>query len=127
MPELLLRKDNGEYVAARGTDSGELLTEGDSSDGGGEVSPPSAALNGKTTVTTAGARMALGAATAIKSVAVKAGTSNTGTIYLGNSNVSSSNGAELSAGETAAIDIDDLSKVYIDASSNNQYVTWIAS
>ena len=63
--------------------------------------------------------------TAIKSVTVRAKSVNTGLIYVGSSIVASSNGFQLSSGETVSIDIDNLSKVYIDSAVNEEGVSFI--
>lgn len=77
-------------------------------------------------VTTAGTRVQLTAtSTPILSVVIKAKTANTGTIYVGNSAVSSSNGFVLLAGDTVSIEIDDLSKIYLDASVNGEGITYL--
>ena len=81
--------------------------------------------NGVTTVTTAGTRVALSSSTSIASVTVKASATNTGYIYVGSSSVSSSNGFQLSARDAVSIDIDNLSKVYIDSSVNGEGVSYI--
>lgn len=83
--------------------------------------------NGSKAVATAGTAVALSTATTIKSVVVKALYANTGTIYLGSSSVSSLNGVELQSGDSVGIDIDDLAKVYIDASVSGEGVSYIAS
>lgn len=90
------------------------------------VSTPTTPYNGKVTVTTAATRVQLNANRAVKSVTIKAGLSNSGTIYVGDSSVSSSNGFELAAGDTVSMDISNLNVIYIDASANSQYVTYIA-
>lgn len=88
---------------------------------------PATVTTGKVTVTTAGTRVELiGSTTAIQSVTVKALSTNSGTIYVGNSGVSSSNGFQLAAGDTISLDLVDLSTVYIDASANTQSVTYLA-
>lgn len=93
-----------------------------------DITPLSSCGSGKTTVTTAGVRVALSSSTPISSVTIKACIANTGIIYIGNSTVTSSNGFELSAGDTISLDIDNLSDVYIDSSVNTQSVTymWVA-
>src|SRR5690606_10999760 len=64
------------------------------------VAAPSAIFNGQTTVTTAGTAEALAASQALTSgVTVKALASNTGVVYVGGSNVDSTNGFELAAGD----------------------------
>lgn len=90
------------------------------------LATPTAVLNGKTTVTTAGTRVTLAASTAVKSVTIKAALANTGTIYVGNSTVAASNGFELAAGETISLEISNLNTVNIDSSINSQSVTYIA-
>lgn len=82
--------------------------------------------NGKTTVTTAGVRVVLASSTSVKSITIKAATTNTGLIYVGNSTVSSSNGFELASGDSISIDISNLNILYIDSSTNSQSVTYIA-
>lgn len=81
--------------------------------------------NGKTTVTTAGTRVPLAASTASTSITIRALSTNTGLIYVGNSSVSSSNGFQLSARETVSMDLDNLAKVFIDSSVNGEGVTYI--
>lgn len=84
-------------------------------------------FNGKTTVTTAGTRVVLAASQAVKSVVIKALSTNTGIIYVGNSTVASTNGLQLLAGETVSLDIANLNTVNIDSSVNGEGVTYIAS
>lgn len=91
------------------------------------ISAPSTLLNNKVTVTTAGTRVALAGSTSIKSVSVKALSTNTGKIYLGNSTVASTNGMQLDAGDSATVEIDNLSKVFIDSDVNGEGVTYLAS
>lgn len=92
---------------------------------GVNVLPYSIVGSGVQTVTTAGTRVALASTTAIKSVTVRAKSVNTGLIYVGSSIVASSNGFQLSSGETVSIDIDNLSKVYIDSAVNEEGVSFI--
>lgn len=89
------------------------------------VSSPTTVYNGKKTVTTAGTRVALATTQTVKSVTIKALNANTGTIYVGNSTVASTNGLELLAGDTVNMDIADLATVYIDSSVNGEGVTYI--
>lgn len=95
------------------------------STGGSGPSTPTTVLNGKTIVTTAGTRVALAASTTCVSVTVKALITNTGLIYVGNSTVSSSNGLQLSAGDTISLDIANLSTVNIDAAVSGEGVTYL--
>ena len=69
---------------------------------------------------------------AINGVLVKAANGNTGTIFLGNSDVTAdsvdaTDGFELAAGESVFIEIDNANKIYAFASVANQGVYFIAS
>jgi hypothetical protein len=81
---------------------------------------------GKKAVTTAGTRVALASAQPITSVTVKALAGNTGTIYVGGSNVASANGFQLAKSESVSLDILDLSTVWIDSSVDGEGVTYLA-
>lgn len=81
--------------------------------------------SGKTTVTTAGTRVALGSSTTTASVTIKALISNTGLIYVGNNTVASTNGFQLSPGDTVSIDTDNLTDINIDSAVNGEGVTYI--
>jgi len=95
---------------------------------GGGATTPSTVRNGKTTVTTAGTRVALsGASVAVQGVVIQALASNTGIIYVGSSTVAAANGYELVGGQAIGLAIDDLSKVYIDASVNGDGVSFLGS
>ena len=85
---------------------------------------PSTIYNGKKTVTTAGTRVALGAATSMRAITVKALSTNTGIIYVGNATVASTNGLELLPGDTVNFNVDDIAKIYIDSSVNGEGVTY---
>lgn len=87
---------------------------------------PTTIFNGKKTVTTAGTRVTLASTTAVKSVTIKALAANTGTIYVGNATVASTNGFALAAGDTVSLDVSDLATVNIDSSVNGEGVTYIA-
>lgn len=88
---------------------------------------PSTLLNGKVTVTTAGTEVQISASSvSVKSITIKSLAANTGTIYIGNSTVASTNGYALAAGQAISFDIDDLNKVYIDSSVNGEGVTYLA-
>lgn len=89
------------------------------------LATPTTIFNGKTTVTTAGTRVALASSQAIKSVTIKALRTNTGSIYVGNSSVASTNGFELRAGESMSMDISNLSTVNLDCSVNGEGVTYL--
>lgn len=85
------------------------------------------ALAGQKTVTTAGTRVTLVAASqkVNAAVAIKALAANTGKIYVGDVSVSSSVGFELSAKEVVVFAlIGDLLEIYIDSSVNGEGVSW---
>ncbi|MBK9272865.1 MAG: hypothetical protein IPM48_14875 [Saprospiraceae bacterium] len=84
-------------------------------------------INGQKTVSSAGtAEQLIATSTQVESVTIKALSGNTGSVYVGNNVVSSSNGFVLAAGEAISLDIDDLSLVYIDVGTNDDGVSWIA-
>ena len=87
----------------------------------------SAIYSGNKNVTTAGTQLALATTQAVKGVVIKAKAANTGVIYVGASDVSSTTGFALAAGESITLDIDDLATVYIDSSVNGEGVTYIAT
>lgn len=94
-------------------------------------------LHGRATVATAGAPVQLSATSRklASGVRVKSAAGNTGVIYVGSHTssgglviVSALNGFELEAvGASDFIEVDDLNKVWIDASANTQSVTYIAT
>lgn len=81
--------------------------------------------NGKTTVTTAGTAVRVGSGS-IKSVVIKALSTNTGFIYVGTEAVTSANGFQLKAADSVGLDIDSLDKVWINSSVNAEGVTYLA-
>jgi len=85
---------------------------------------------GRKTVTTAGTRVQLGSSRSVDSVAVTALEGNTGVICIGGSEVIAASGTRtgipLAAKQTASIDTDDLSDLYIDATVNGEGVSWFA-
>lgn len=60
-----------------------------------------------------------------KGVLVKAFSTNTGIIYIGNSGVTVANGVPLLPGESITIPQDDANKVYVIASIDNQQLAWM--
>ena len=87
-----------------------------------------ALTTGQTTVATSGTRVVLASSSAVNyNVVIKALAANTGTIYVGNSSVSSSVGFTLAAGESVTIATSNLANVWLDASANSQGVSWLAS
>lgn len=90
-------------------------------------SAPSANYGGRTTVTTAGIRVALASSQAlVEGVMVRALDANTGLVYIGTSSVSSTAaGTRLAAGESLFVRINNLASVYIDTAVNGEGVTFL--
>ena len=86
---------------------------------------PTAVGNNKKTVTTAGTRVTLASSTTCKSVTIKALISNTGTIYVGDTTVSATNGFQLAAGDSVSLAIANLVTVNLDSSVNGEGVTYL--
>lgn len=84
--------------------------------------------NGRTTVTTAGTAVVLGAATPCLWVAITAETDNTGYVVVGKSTViaalATRIGTPLAAGDTIVLPVTNLNQVYIDATVNTDGVTY---
>lgn len=88
---------------------------------------PTTLLNNLVTVTTAGTRVQIsGTSSTCKGITVKALAANTGTMYVGNSTVSATNGYPLTAAQAISFDISNLSTVYIDSSVNGEKVAYLA-
>lgn len=91
------------------------------------VSPSSIGANRKV-VAAAGIAEALAASTTCKSVAITAETDNTGVIVVGDSStvaaLATRKGTPLNAGDSIAIDIDNLSKIYLDTTVSGDGVTY---
>ncbi len=86
------------------------------------------AFSGVKTVVSAGTAEKLGSMRVNCSVAVKALTTNTDLVYVGNvdDDVSSSNGFPLSAGDVIIFDyVTRLDNIWVDATVNNEGVAWI--
>jgi tetrahydromethanopterin S-methyltransferase subunit D len=90
---------------------------------------PTVVDHGQKAVTTAGTAVALATTTPVPSglVGIKALAGNTGLIYVGNSDVDSSNGIELSAGELIYWPATDLAHVYIDSAEDGEGVCYVYS
>lgn len=92
---------------------------------------PGSIICGRQTVTTAGTRVQLSTtATPILQVAITAETDNTNPVTVGDSTVvgalATRKGTPLAAGATIVLAVNDLSKVYIDAITNTEGVTYTA-
>ena len=86
-------------------------------------------VDGRKTVTTGGtAVQLLAASTPCTSVAVTALSTNTGIVVVGASTVVAAagtrRGVALTAGQTASLDINDVSKLWIDATVNGEGVSF---
>ena len=86
---------------------------------------------GTTTVTTAGTEVQISNTTnRVRKIQAKALAANSGITYLGVSDVSATNGYELSAGNTITLDFADaggtieFSTIYVDAATNGDKVCW---
>lgn len=92
------------------------------------IALPTTIYNNVKNVTTAGTRVTLAASQAILSgVTIKAKAANTGTIYVGDSSVSSTTGYALAPGDSVFLEIANLNTVNIDSSVNGEGVTYCAS
>ena len=89
------------------------------------LSIPTVTGSGKKTVTTSGTRVSLASSISVKSVTIKALVSNTGTIYVGNTTVSSTNGFQLSANDSVSLEISDLSLINLDSSVSGEGVSYM--
>jgi hypothetical protein len=119
---VLVAGSDGTNVRTLKTDAnGELVVS--------QTGTPAATIyNGKTTVTSAGSRVTLASSQAIlNSVAIRALSTNTGIIYVGNSTVASTNGLQLQAGDAVTIAVANLNTVNLDCSVNGEGVTYLAT
>lgn len=91
--------------------------------GSGEIIPTQV-NTGRKVVTTSGIKVQLSGSSCV-SVTIKALSANTGFIYVGGTNLTTSNGLELAAGESVSLSIDHTEKLYIDASVNGDGVSYL--
>jgi len=82
-------------------------------------------ISASATVATAGIRVQL-PTNAIRTITVKAKTTNTGIIYIGGSNVDASNGFPLAAGDPTGLDLANSDLVWLDSSVSGEGCNWIA-
>jgi hypothetical protein len=59
-------------------------------------------------------------------VTIRAHTTNNGYVYIGNSDVTTSTGYQLAAGQSVTINVNNVKNVYGVGSNNPQTVSWIA-
>ncbi len=88
------------------------------------VSAPVTIGDGSQTVTTAGTRVALGTG-ACRYVVITALATNTDTIWVGGLTVAAGRGRPLVALQAEKIDINDLSKVYLDSAVSGEGVSFV--
>lgn len=89
------------------------------------LNPYSIVGNGVKTVTSAGVAVQLASSNAIKTVTIRAFSTNTGIIYVGTTTVSAATGFQLSPQETVSLDIANIGSVWIDASVSSEGVSYI--
>jgi len=90
-------------------------------------SSPTSITDGSKDVATAGTRVTLvAAATPARYVIITAKQGNTGYIWVGGATVANGSGSPLKKRESITLAIDDLQKVYLDATVNGDGVTYTA-
>lgn len=92
--------------------------------------PGTSLLCGRKTVASAGTAEALASATTVREVVITAETDNTGYVVVGPSTVvaalATRKGTPLAAGDSVTLEINNLSKVYVDAVVSTDGVTYTA-
>lgn len=87
------------------------------------------ALSGQKKVTTHGTSVPLGNQDIFGPIEIKALTTNTGLVYIGNdgsNDVDNNTGLELKAGELVVMSyIGNLKSIYVDSENNNEGVSWL--
>jgi hypothetical protein len=89
------------------------------------ASPPASVGSGNKTVTTAGTQVQLASTTPCRKVNITAKLANTGVIWVGDLNVAAGSGKPLVPLQDIEIEVDDLADIWIDASADNQGVTFL--
>ncbi len=88
--------------------------------------PPTSIGDGSCTVTTAGVRVKLTTtSTACKKVLITANGANSGNIWVGGATVANGRGKQLVPLQDLELWIDDLSKIYVDATSSGDSVSYV--
>lgn len=80
---------------------------------------------GTASVVTAGTAVQLPTVKAYRQVTVTANPANTGSIYVGDASVGSTNGVVLAAGEHITLPVDNANLIYIDASVAGEGVSYL--
>lgn len=120
MAQLYAKKaSSGGRAALICTDDGLLKVDAENAHAG-EDTPAS----GQKTVTTAGSRVAVGSNTDVKNLVIIADLDNSGNIYVGDSTVSSANGAKLPPGGVLPCGAVNLAAIYIDADVSGEGISY---
>ena len=82
-------------------------------------------ISASATVAAAGTRVQL-PANSIRTITIKAKSTNIGIIYVGSSDASASNGFPLAAGDTISLDLANSDLVWIDSNVSGESCNWIA-
>lgn len=129
MGVLRFHKTSGQAEVGESNPLPVALAGGDAENPGVVTVPmPATFYHGQKTVAAAGTAEALGASQELTSgVTIKALPDNQGVVYIGKSDVDSSNGYVLSAGEAVLIITDNVADVYVDAAQSGDGVCWIGS
>lgn len=91
--------------------------------------PPATMVHGQVTVTTPGTAEPLAEEETplYRCVFIRALSTNTGIVYVGGEDVDSDSGHELEVGDLIAVEVADLSTVYVDAAEAGEGVSFIGS
>lgn len=87
--------------------------------------------NGEKTITAAGTREVLATQTEVLAVTIKALSSNTGKVYVGDGGVASTNGFPLDPRDSVSLSTDDpeqainLASIYLDVATSGEGVRYI--
>jgi len=97
--------------------------------GGFAVVRPTAFTNGRVSVTTSQSQMNSGGYTCSSGVNIKALSTNTDFVYIGNTSgfIGGSSGYALDPGENVFLDIVNTNKIWLQAASGTQVITFMAS
>lgn len=91
------------------------------------MATPSNIYTGQKTITAAGTAEALASSQTISQVTIRALTTNTDSVWIGDSTVDSSTGYPLEPGEGVLVEIDNLSTIYVDSDVNSEGVAYLAT
>ena len=103
-----------------------VATQETSTSGGGSTTSTTL-TGGEKTVTTSGTGEALGAVLTTKSIYIRAKSTNTNDIFVGDSGVDATTSKQviLSANDSVTLDISDRSTVYVDVTTNGEGVDYL--